>query len=153
MLLNVKSGMTVMFISILMQGFDMKVTNRLLINAAAIAFITIVPLISVQAIAADACNNAYTQVDLNECTAVNLRNEDQQLNRSYNTLRRFLDAGEKEQLKQVQLAWINFRDKSCKFSARNLEGGSAYRMEHNGCLTNYTKQRRLEFDLEIASVQ
>lgn len=102
--------------------------------------------------AANYCDNAYYQNDLNECTATHLSVEDRQLNKSYGKLQALLDSNEKNQLKLAQRAWIDFRDKSCKFSARQLKGGSAYTMEHNSCLINYTHQRRIELDNEISNI-
>ncbi|WP_201554506.1 lysozyme inhibitor LprI family protein [Psychrobacter sp. 72-O-c] len=109
--------------------------------------------LSIPALAANYCDNAYYQVDLNECTAIHLSVEDRQLNKSYGNLQPLLDSSERNQLKLAQRAWINFRDKACEFSARNLKGGSAYVMEHNSCLTNYTHQRRVELDEEIERIQ
>lgn len=129
----------------------MKVVSSISRYIKATTCLTGLTLFSISAIAHDACNNAYTQFELNKCTAINLEREDRLLNQSYKKLRTFLDYSEKEQLKQAQRAWINFRDKSCEFSSRELEGGSAYRMEHNSCLTNYTKSRRIELDKEINS--
>lgn len=105
-----------------------------------------------QASAASACDNANTQADINKCTATELSTEDRKLNKSYSDLQRLLDASEKKQLKTAQLAWIDFRDKACKFSARGFSGGSAYPMASNGCLATYTKQRRVQLDDEIANI-
>ena len=110
-------------------------------------------LLCLPAQAANYCDNAYYQNDLNECTATHLSVEDRQLNKSYGNLQALLDSNEKNQLKLAQRAWIDFRDKSCKFSARQLKGGSAYIMEHNSCLINYTRQRRIELDKEISNTQ
>ena len=91
----------------------------------------------------------YTTIDLNNCTAKNLKYEDDKLNKSYKKLRGLLDSTEKNQLKKAQLAWIKFRDSSCEFKSRELYGGSAYTMEYTSCLTGYTYQRRVELDNEI----
>lgn len=106
---------------------------------------------SVGATPIEFCDGEYTTVDLNNCTSKNLKYEDNKINSSYKKLRGLLNATEKNELKLAQLAWIDFRDKSCKFSARQLKGGSAYIMEHNSCLINYTYQRRIELDKEISN--
>lgn len=108
---------------------------------------------SAQASAANACDNANTQADINKCTATELSVEDNKLNRSYSDLQRLLNSSEKKQLKGVQLAWIDFRDKACKFSARGFNGGSGYSMALNGCLTTYTHQRRVQLDEEIKNIK
>lgn len=106
-----------------------------------------------QASAAGACDNANTQADINKCTATELSAEDRKLNRSYSDLQRLLNSSEKKQLKAAQLSWIDFRDKACKFSARGFNGGSAYSMALNGCLTTYTHQRRVQLDEEIENLK
>lgn len=106
-----------------------------------------------QASAATTCNRATTQADINECMAAELKTEDAKLNSSYSSLQRVLNKTEKKQLKTVQLAWIDFRDKACKFSARRSSGGSAYSMALNSCLTTYTQQRRIQLDQEIKNIQ
>lgn len=106
-----------------------------------------------QASAAGACDNANTQADINKCMATELSAEDNKLNRSYSDLQRLLNTSEKKQLKTAQLAWIDFRDKACKFSARSFSGGSAYSMALNGCLTTYTHQRRVQLNEEIQNIK
>lgn len=106
-----------------------------------------------QASAAGACDNANTQADINKCMATELSTEDNKLNRSYSDLQRLLNTSEKKQLKTAQLAWIDFRDKACKFSARSFSGGSAYSMALNGCLTTYTHQRRVQLHEEIQNIK
>ena len=106
-----------------------------------------------QASAAGACDNANTQADINKCMTTELSAEDNKLNRSYSDLQRLLNTSEKKQLKTAQLAWIDFRDKACKFSARSFSGGSAYSMALNGCLTTYTHQRRVQLNEDIQNIK
>ena len=105
--------------------------------------------VSAQASAANTCDNAYTQTDMNKCAAAKLAVEDQKLNQSYRDFQRLLDSSEKKELKAVQLAWIDFRDKACQLSAQSVRGGSVYPMVLNDCLTTYTKQRRMQLDADI----
>lgn len=99
------------------------------------------------------CDGEYTTIDLNNCTSKNLDYEDDKLNSAYKTLRGLLDRSEKTSLKQAQLAWIDFRDKSCDFTSRELVGGSMHAIEYTSCLTNYTYQRRIELQEEIYRIQ
>ena len=105
--------------------------------------------VSAQASTADTCDKAYTQTDMNKCAAAKLAVEDQKLNQSYRDFQRLLDSSEKKELKAVQLAWIDFRDKACQLSAQSVRGGSVYPMVLNDCLTTYTKQRRMQLDADI----
>ena len=105
--------------------------------------------VSAQASAADTCDNAYTQTDMNKCAAARLAVEDQKLNQSYRNFQRLLNSSEKKELKEVQLAWIDFRNKACQLSAQSDRGGSIYPMVLNDCLTIYTQQRRVQLDADI----
>ncbi|MDP3814670.1 lysozyme inhibitor LprI family protein [Pseudomonas sp.] len=59
----------------------------------------------------------------------------------YGEYRKGLDGAQKQQLKEVQLAWIKFRDLACAFESSSLEGGSAYSMQLNACLAQKTAAR------------
>ena len=102
--------------------------------------------------AIDFCAGKYTQVDLNSCTAKALAYEDKKLNQTYKEFRTLLTPQAKEQLKKVQLIWIDFRDKSCDFQLRDV-GRSIYPMIMNNCQTKYTEARRQELEIEIDRLQ
>ena len=120
------------------------------INTMALFSITLA--VTTQAVAAKPCVYTNTQAQINQCAAYELAIEDRKLNHSYTELQNLLSTTEKKQLKNVQLAWIDFRDKACKFSARDTKGGSIYSTVLNSCLTTYTEQRRTQLDDEIASI-
>ncbi|MEN6670226.1 lysozyme inhibitor LprI family protein [Psychrobacter sp. B38] len=121
-------------------------------KVSGIALLSVSLFMTAEASAASVCDNAYTQADMNKCTATELSAEDSKLNRSYSDLQRLLSSSEKKQLKAAQLAWIDFRDKACQFSARSFKGGSAHSMALNGCLTTYTHQRRVQLDDDIDNI-
>ena len=87
------------------------------------------------------CDNAMTQTEMNQCAAQALEQEDQRLNRVYNQYRAGLQAKYRQALKQVQLAWIKFRDLDCKQVASVYEGGSMQPMVHAHCLAERTRER------------
>ena len=122
-------------------------------NIGCLALLSTGLFFSVQASAANTCDKAYTQTDINNCIAAELAVEDKKLNQSYRDFQRLLNSSEKKQLKTVQLAWIDFRDKACQFSAQSVRGGSAYPMVLNGCLTTYTQQRRVQLDADIENIR
>lgn len=122
-------------------------------KVSGLALLSVGLFATAQASASSACDNANTQAEINKCTANELSVEDSKLNRSYSDLQRLLNTNEKKQLKTAQLAWIDFRDKACKFSARSFSGGSAYSMASNGCLTTYTQQRRVQLEEEIKNIK
>lgn len=131
----------------------MQLIKNNLKKVSGMALLSVGLFATAQASAAGACDNANTQADINKCTATQLSTEDSKLNRSYSELQRLLSSSEKKQLKTAQLAWIDFRDKACKFSARGFSGGSAYSMALNGCLTTYTHQRRVQLNEEIDNIK
>ena len=95
---------------------------------------------------ADDCANAMDQFTLNQCAAADYATQDKRLNQLYGDYRKRLDDGQKQQLKDVQLAWIKFRDLACAFESASVEGGSAYPMVLNGCLTQKTAARAKELE-------
>jgi uncharacterized protein YecT (DUF1311 family) len=84
--------------------------------------------------------------------AEQLKEEDKNLNQTYQTLRTLLSPQEKEQLKNVQLIWIAFRDKSCDFQLRDADG-SMYAMFMAQCLARYTATRNAELILQVDRLQ
>jgi len=90
------------------------------------------------------CSSPSNQSDMNLCATNDLKRQNQKLNESYNAIRAKLDPKQKQDLKQVQLAWIKFRDMDCKFEASGVQGGSAYPMVLSACLSARTIQRDKE---------
>ena len=87
------------------------------------------------------CDNAMTQMEMNQCAAAALEREDQHLNRVYNQYRTGLQESERQALKQAQLAWIKFRDLDCELAASVYDGGSMQPMVHADCLAARTRER------------
>ena len=73
-----------------------------------------------------------------------LDRETKKINLTYNQFRSKLNPAQQQNIKEVQLAWIKFKDLACQFEASSLEGGSAYAMVLTGCLTEKTRQRHQE---------
>ena len=80
------------------------------------------------------------------CAASDLERETQKINKTYNALRAKLSPKQQKDLKEVQLAWIKFKDMACKFEASGVEGGSAYSMVLSACLSAKTTQRNKDLD-------
>jgi uncharacterized protein YecT (DUF1311 family) len=66
---------------------------------------------------------------------------DAELNRVYKKIRSKLSAARKTRLKEAQLAWIAFRDKSAEFEASEEEGGSMYSLVYVSVMASLTEQR------------
>ena len=95
---------------------------------------------------ADDCANAMDQFTLNQCAAADYASQDKRLNQLYSDYRKRLECEQKQQLKDVQLAWIKYRDLACAFESGAVEGGSAYPMVMNGCLSAKTSSRADELE-------
>jgi uncharacterized protein YecT (DUF1311 family) len=93
------------------------------------------------AVMAKNCGDFTNQVDMNACAATELQKQDKQLNKVYNDYRARLSSEQKQQLKEVQTAWLKFRDLSCKFQSSGVEGGSVYPFILQSCLTSMTQDR------------
>ncbi|BAY79959.1 hypothetical protein NIES25_64470 (plasmid) [Nostoc linckia NIES-25] len=87
------------------------------------------------------CNNAQTQVQINECSRLSYQNADKKLNAVYQQLLPKLDRTRKQKLIAAQQAWIKFRDTTCEFERSEYEGGSIAPTIYFGCLENTTKER------------
>lgn len=101
--------------------------------------------VSSSALALD-CQNPQTQTDMNQCASSDLDRETKKINKTYNDFRAKLNPTQKLQLKEVQLAWIKFKDLACQFEASGVKGGSAHSMVLAGCLTEKTRQRNKELE-------
>ncbi|MEH6642008.1 lysozyme inhibitor LprI family protein [Vreelandella glaciei] len=95
------------------------------------------------AYAGDRCNNATTQAELTECSALAYQTADEALNEAYQVLVDQLsnNTASLEKLRAAQRAWIGFRDTECAFESSAVEGGSAQPMVRNGCLEGLTEAR------------
>jgi len=89
------------------------------------------------------CGKFTTQMDLNECAAANLQAADAALNEVYQqVIAQQADASSKKQLKEVERAWIAYRDKECAFEVGpRQDGGSIWPMEMSICLEGKTATR------------
>jgi uncharacterized protein YecT (DUF1311 family) len=59
------------------------------------------------------CQNHQTQTDMNQCASIDLGRETKKLNKTYNNFKAKLNPTQKQQFKEVQLAWIKFKDLAC----------------------------------------
>ena len=99
---------------------------------------------------AENCKNPSTQMAINTCISNDYAREDAQLNANYKQLMGKLDSSEKERLKEVQRAWIQFRDLQCEFEAAQYAGGSMEASVRAQCLARVTKQRNKDLKEMLA---
>lgn len=87
------------------------------------------------------CRNASTQLEINQCSEQEFKEQDNELTKLYKYYYSKLDNARKAQLQKSQQAWIMFRDLSCQYEANYYEGGSLAPMIYSNCLKNKTKER------------
>lgn len=89
------------------------------------------------------CGKEMVQASMNECAGANLASADAELNRVYAKLMsEQSDPPSKEQLKDVERAWMAYRDKECAFEiGPQDQGGSIWPMAMSNCLQEKTDAR------------
>jgi len=90
------------------------------------------------------CNQATTQSEMEQCAAQTLNDADAELNQTYVDYRSQLDQAHQNQIRDVQLAWVKYRDLSCKYATSSSSGGSAHSMALQACLSAKTRERTQE---------
>ena len=92
------------------------------------------------------CQNPQAQTDINQCAFITLELETKKINKAYNDYMANLNSTKKLQFKNVQLAWIKFKDLACQFEASGVAGGSAFSMVLTSCLIKKTRERNKELE-------
>jgi uncharacterized protein YecT (DUF1311 family) len=89
------------------------------------------------------CAQLTVQMDINACASANLQAADTALNKVYQqVMLQQSDAASKDQLKDVERAWIAYRDRECALEVGPREnGGSIWPMEMSNCLEEKTAAR------------
>jgi len=95
------------------------------------------------------CADAQTQADMNICWGKEYKAADTTLNQVYGQLMRKLDEADKAQLKQVESAWLKYRDANCEFVADQYKGGTIRPMIEAMCLADTTRNRATELKNQI----
>jgi len=95
------------------------------------------------------CADAQTQADMNICWGKEYKAADATLNQVYGQLMRKLDDADKTQLRQVEAAWLKYRDANCEFVADQYKGGSIRPMIEAMCLADSTRNRTTELRNQI----
>ena len=95
------------------------------------------------------CADAQTQADMNICWGKEYKAADATLNQVYGQLTRKLDDADRTQLKQVEAAWLKYRDANCEFVGDQYKGGSMRPMIVAMCLADTTRNRTTELRNQI----
>ena len=90
------------------------------------------------------CENAKTQLEMNQCTAAAYQTSDQELNSVYASVKDKLDAALLEKLQIAQRAWIKYRDANCEAESALYDGGSIRPAIYSACMERVTRARIAE---------
>jgi uncharacterized protein YecT (DUF1311 family) len=90
---------------------------------------------------AEDCGNLKTQLDMNQCAAAQFQEVDKELNKVYTAYRHRLDEFQKSQFRDVELAWVKYRDLSCAYQSSGVAGGSVHPLILQTCLAEKTRLR------------
>lgn len=107
-----------------------------------IALLTIFP--AYQALAVD-CENAQTQLVMNQCASAEYKKADNELNKIYKEIVKRASDEQARSLKIAQHKWIEYRDSDCEFQTSKYREGSIYPMIHAYCMAKKTTDRIKEF--------
>jgi uncharacterized protein YecT (DUF1311 family) len=99
--------------------------------------------------AADPCEKAVTDAQLIECESKAFSAADAKLNVTYNKLAKLLDAEGKKKLKEVQRAWIAYRDANAVFVGDLNRGDTAERLNSVATMARMTEDRTKELQSEL----
>ncbi len=101
------------------------------------------------------CDKETVQMEMNMCAGANLEAANGELNRVYQKLMsQQTDQKSKEQLKDVERAWVAFRDKECDWEIGPQEdGGSIWPMAMDNCLQEKTDARIRELKSQLDCVE
>src|SRR5437588_4519303 len=97
----------------------------------------------------DPCAKALSQADMNDCWGREYRAADTTLNQVYRQLVSKLEDEDKAQLKEVESAWLKYRDANCEFVADQYKGGTIRPMISAMCLADMTNNRTAELRTQI----
>ena len=113
-----------------------RVTRALPAAAFAAALVVATPLA-----AQVECDEDGPQQAMNACALDAYRAADAELNAVYARLRARMPEEERRELRDVQRAWLVYRDGHCRMEAAGFEGGSMQPLILHGCLAHLTRER------------
>jgi len=96
----------------------------------------------------DRCvQNAQSTADALACLDAEYRRQDEKLNAAYREARQRLQPFRRDTLRDVQRAWMAYRDAKCRFY-RHKESGSGGALDAVQCLVDTTILRTVELRLD-----
>ena len=99
---------------------------------------------------AEDCNSATDQTNMSLCAIEESHKADEELAIVYNKLMAKITSAAQPKLRAAEEAWINYRNKQCKFDTLGSSGGSIHAMVFALCYEDITLQqtKRLQEQLD-----
>lgn len=94
----------------------------------------------------DACKDAVTQGQINECMAASLRKSEAALAQKYEKLKAAMPPESRQAFEDAREAWLRYRKLECSANASVYEGGSMAPGQYYGCEAWLTDERIREID-------
>lgn len=120
----------------------MQYVGILHMNAHALVLLAFFPLASVHA---QGCDNALTQLEMNQCAQKAYIQAENILEKDYRGLWQRTDAPQRRLLETAQQRWHEYRQADCEFQYYAARQGSIGLMSRILCLTDKTLERSREF--------
>ena len=99
------------------------------------------------------CGEATTQLETNVCAGEQFKLADEELNRLYKEKLDTLTA-DRESFRDMQRAWLVFRDKACFYeTGPREEGGSSWPLTDATCMEYHTKKRIEDLKMYLKCTQ
>ncbi|QKF73852.1 LprI family protein (DUF1311 domain) [Aliarcobacter faecis] len=94
----------------------------------------------------------WRDAEMAACTYEETKLEDKRLNQAYKKAMQTIKKDKRDELKEVQRAWIKYRDLNCNFNSY-ITGGTMDQLFVAECFLSMTKERanELEFIAEISN--
>lgn len=92
------------------------------------------------------CENAQSQMELNQCSYHQFQTADAALNVSYQKLMAKLSPEQQASLRKAERSWVSYRDNECAFETIGSLGGSINALMVNQCEMNLTVAQMKRLD-------
>lgn len=92
------------------------------------------------------CATAVTQAELNACAHDEFLVANGSYAEHYKRLSDALPTTQRERLRRVQKAWVNYRTAACRFESGPVHGGSVYDLVYWRCAARMTLERSAEIE-------
>ena len=87
------------------------------------------------------CDNPQAAPVIKYCAQLAYEATDRELNQVYSALMDRLGSENQTNLVDAQLAWLEYRDRHCDFTIRDIQGTTGYETYRNDCLRELTNDR------------